>query len=277
MVSNLPISQWRLLRQPPASGAWNMAVDDALLDGARKGSSPPTLRLYDWAPPTLSLGLAQPLADVDLERVNANGWGLVRRPTGGRAILHIDELTYSVIGASDEPRLAGGVLESYKRISAALMRALQLLGLRVQQQPSSMLGTDTDAGPVCFEVPSDYEITLGGKKLIGSAQARRKGGMLQHGSLPLGGDIARITDALRYVSEAERSEAAVRVRSRAATVAEGLGRVPSYAEAAAAFVQAFGEVLNVEFSEGELSAEELEAAKVWELERYANAEWMGRA
>jgi lipoate-protein ligase A len=101
--------------------------------------------------------------------------------------------------------------------------------------------------------------------------------MLQHGSLPLGGDIARITLALRYADEAERSEAAARVRSRAATVAEGLGRVPSYAEAAAAFVQAFAEVLNVEFIEGELSAAELEAAKAWEAERYANETWMARA
>jgi lipoate-protein ligase A len=253
-----------------------MAVDDALLDAVRSGSAPPTLRLYDWTPPTLSLGLAQSLSDVDLDGLQTQGWGIVRRPTGGRAILHIDELTYSVSGASDEPRLAGGVLESYKRISAALMRALQLLGLRVQQQPSNVL-PGTDAGPVCFEVTSDYEITLGGKKLIGSAQARRKGGMLQHGSLPLGGDIARITQALRYASEAERSEAATRVRSRAATVAEGLGRVPSYDESAAAFVQAFAEVLHLEFIEGNLTAKELKAAQVWETERYASASWMERA
>jgi lipoate-protein ligase A len=276
MISNLPNARWRLLRQPPASGAWNMAVDDALLDGVRKGSSPPSLRLYDWQPPTLSLGLAQPLADVDLGRLQANGWGLVRRPTGGRAILHIDELTYSVTGASDEPRLTGGVLESYKRISAVLMRALQLLGLRVQQEPSGLPGS-ADAGPVCFEVPSDYEITLGGKKLIGSAQARRKGGMLQHGSLPLGGDIARITQALQYASEAERDLAAERVRSRAATAAEGLGHAPSYAEAAAAFVAAFSEVLNIELVEGELNAGELRSAQLWEAERYANDEWMRRA
>jgi lipoate-protein ligase A len=275
MISNLPFSQWRLLRHAPASGVRNMAIDDAILELARKGAAPPTLRFYDWAPATLSLGLAQPLADVDAERLAANGWGAVRRPTGGRAILHTDELTYAVIGPSDEPRLAGGVLESYKRISAALMASLQALGLRVQQQPTSMI-SDGDAGPVCFEVPSDYEITLGGKKLIGSAQARRKGGVLQHGSLPLFGDIARITETLRYEDEAARQEAAERVRARAATAADGLGRAPSYAEAAAAFVRGFSEALNIELVEGELSADEEAAAARYEAERYANAGWMER-
>lgn len=255
-----------------------MAVDDAILELARKGAAPPTLRLYDWAPGTLTLGLGQPLADVDTARLAAHGWGMVRRPTGGRAILHIDELTYSVIGANDEPRLAGGVLESYRRISGALMRSLAVMGLAVQQQPQHLLPAGSgDAGPVCFEVPSDYEITLGGKKLIGSAQARRKGGVLQHGSLPLYGDIARITEALVYASEAEREESAARVRQRAATAEEGLGRVPSYAEAAAAFMQGFAEELNIELVEGELSAEEEAAAAEWEAQRYASAAWMERA
>jgi len=102
MSSLLPRAQWRLLRHAPASGTRNMAVDDAILELARKGAAPPTLRLYDWAPGTLTLGLGQPLADVDQARLAAHGWGMVRRPTGGRAILHIDELTYSVIGANDD-------------------------------------------------------------------------------------------------------------------------------------------------------------------------------
>lgn len=274
-MNELPRGQWRLLRHAPASGVRNMAIDDAILELARKGAAPPTLRLYDWLPATLSLGLAQPLGDVDDERLGTYGWGVVRRPTGGRAILHVDELTYSVIGPNDEPRLAGGVLESYKRISGALMASLQALGLRVQQQPTSMI-SNGEAGPVCFEVPSDYEITLGGKKLIGSAQARRKGGVLQHGSLPLFGDIARITQALRYEDEAARQLSAERVRARAATAEEGLGRAPTYAEAAAAFVAGFSEALNIELIEGELSAEEEAAAAGYEAERYANAGWMER-
>jgi lipoate-protein ligase A len=189
--------------------------------------------------------------------------------------LHTDELTYSVIGASEEPRLAGGVLESYKRISLALLQSLQLLGLHVQHESSPTLNVP-EPNPVCFEVPSDYEITLGGKKLIGSAQARRKGGVLQHGSLPLHGDIARITEALCYASEDERRLAAERVRRRAATVEEGLGRRVEWDEAADAFVRGFGEALNIEFVEGELSDREEQAAERWAAERYRHADWTER-
>src|SRR3972149_8392190 len=186
MSTLFPKTQWRLLRHPPAGGAWNMAVEEAILESARKGEAPPTLRLYDWQPACLSLGFAQSLTDVDASALQQRGWDLVRRPTGGRAILHTDELTYSVIGPTSEPRLAGSILESYQRLSQALLHSLELLGLPVRQQsrPSGS-GNGQANNPVCFEVPSDYEIALGGKKLVGSAQARRKGGLLQHGSLPL--------------------------------------------------------------------------------------------
>ncbi|MCW5878313.1 MAG: lipoate--protein ligase family protein [Anaerolineales bacterium] len=271
-------AQWRLLRHPAARGAHNMAVDAAILEMVVEGKSPPTLRFYDWEPACLSLGFAQHYADIDLAAQAARGWDVVRRPTGGRAILHTDELTYSVIGASDEPRLAGGVLESYKRLSEGLMAALKLLGLPVERQPMHEgpgLG-DAD-NPVCFEVPSDYEITLHGKKIIGSAQARRKGGVLQHGSLPLFGDIGRITEILTYPSTERQQQSAERVRARAATVEEGLGRRVSFDTAAEAFIQAFAETLNIEFIEGELSADEHAATERWLAERYANPAWTERA
>ena len=282
MLPNLPPVRWRLLRHPAARGAFNMAVDAAILEQVIEGSSPPTLRFYDWDPACLSLGFSQGFADVDEEARAARGWDAVRRPTGGRAILHTDELTYSVIGPSADPRLAGGVLESYKRLSEALMLSLMLLGLPVEQQPMHVAaginnGTDQLDNPVCFEVPSDYEITLHGKKIIGSAQARRKGGVLQHGSLPLKGDIARITEVLRYPSEERRRQAAERVRARAATVAEGLGRPVSFLQAADAFIRGFTETLNIEFVEGELSEQERQAAERWLAERYAAPAWTQRA
>jgi lipoate-protein ligase A len=94
---------WRLLVTPPARGAWNMAVDEAILEAVGRGASLPTLRLYAWEPACLSLGYAQPIGDVDQPRLRARGWDLVRRPTGGRAVLHTDELTYSVIAPPGEP------------------------------------------------------------------------------------------------------------------------------------------------------------------------------
>jgi len=255
-----------------------MAMDAAILENVIAGQSPPTLRLYDWDPACLSLGFAQLFADVDEAALTAHGWQVVRRPTGGRAILHTDELTYSVIGPSNEPRLVGGVLESYKRLSEGLMKALLLLELPVTRQPMrESNGFGALDNPVCFEVPSDYEITLKGKKIIGSAQARKKGGMLQHGSLPLFGDIARITEILRYPNEESRQEAADRVRARAATVEEGLGRRVSWEEAGDAFVRGFSETLNIEFVEGDLTQAEMLASERWMTERYAGEAWTQRA
>lgn len=278
MLPELPHAQWRLLRHPAARGAWNMAVDAAILESVVEGQSPPTLRFYDWDPACLSLGFGQNYADVDEAAQAVRGWDVVRRPTGGRAILHTDELTYSVIGPTDEPRLVGGVLESYKRLSEALLHSLKLLGLPVQVQPMHQTnGFGELDNPVCFEVPSDYEITLHGKKIIGSAQARRKGGVLQHGSLPLFGDIGRITEILRYSSEEHRHEGAERVRARAATVEEGLGYRVSFKEAADAFVRGFSETLNIEFIDGELTSGEKQAAERWLGERYAADVWTQRA
>ncbi|MCB0235394.1 MAG: hypothetical protein KDG58_14505, partial [Anaerolineae bacterium] len=107
---------WRLLVTPPAGGAWNMAVDEAIAVHAGRGDVPPTLRFYQWQPACVSLGRHQPLADIDMARCAALGYDLVRRPTGGRAILHTDELTYSVAGPQDDPALAGAVLDSYLRL-----------------------------------------------------------------------------------------------------------------------------------------------------------------
>jgi len=164
---------WRLLITSPARGAWNMAVDEAILESAGRGAVLPTLRLYGWEPACLSLGYAQSYKDVDADRLRARGWDVVRRATGGRAILHIDELTYSVTAPPDEPRVQGSVLESYHRLARALVGAVRGLGLPVEMEKNTPASGDA-RGPVCFEVPSAYEIVVDGKKLIGSAQARKK-------------------------------------------------------------------------------------------------------
>jgi lipoate-protein ligase A len=276
MLPNLPRAQWRIIHHVPARGAWNMAVDEAILEGVQSGESPPTLRLYAWEPACLSLGFAQPAKDVDTDALHSRGWEMVRRLTGGRAILHTDEFTYSVVGATEEPRLIGGVIESYQRLSKAMLHALELLSLPVIHQERNGHHSGLEDNPVCFEVPSDYEITLGGKKLVGSAQARRKGGVLQHGSLPLFGDIARVTQILKFESEVKRDEAAERVRTRAATVEDGLKRRVDWEEAAAAFAHGFAETLNIEFIDGELTSTEIATAERLVAERYTHERWTER-
>ncbi|HKZ55573.1 MAG TPA: lipoate--protein ligase family protein [Anaerolineales bacterium] len=254
-------ARWRLIRSGASGGAWNMALDEALLESVAVHGAPPTLRLYAWEPPCLSIGYAQAAQVVDETRLAALGWALVRRPTGGRAILHTDELTYAVIAPLTHADLSHGVLPSYRTLSAGLVRALSLLGISPEIQPEPHTRLGLDGQPICFEVPSAYEITAEGKKLIGSAQLRRRGALLQHGSLPLQGDLGRIALCLRFPDEQDREEAMRRVRSRADTVAGRLGRTVSWEEAAEAMAEGFGQSLEIDFVPGEPTEEELRMAR----------------
>ena len=250
-----------------------MALDEALLESASARRQPPTLRLYRWQPACLSLGHAQPAEQADAVRLEQMGWDLVRRATGGRAILHVDELTYSITAPIDHALVAGGVLGSYRMLSQGLLAGLSRLGIQADTAPEQALGDADRSNPVCFEVPSAHEITAGGRKLIGSAQLRRVSGVLQHGSLPLQGDLGRVCLALSYEDEPQRAAAAERVRRRAATLEDLLGVAVSWDRAAAAMAEGFQQALGTDFEAGEPQADELARAAVLERQRYGNAEW----
>lgn len=279
-MTRYPIAPWRLLLSPLADGPLNMAVDEAILQALADGHGTPTLRFFGWAPPCLSLGYAQPAAEVDRARLAALGYGLVRRPTGGRAILHTDELTYSVIAPMDEPRVRGGVLESYQQLSAGLLAGLKRLGLGVRADRTYQGSEGTAKGPVCFEVPSNYEITVGTaeapRKLLGSAQVRKRGVVLQHGTLPLAGDLGRICDVLVFADEAARAAARARLHQRAATVADVLGTPVAWAPAAQALAEGMAEVLNLNLVEAPLTDAETRLAAQLRTEKYASAAWNER-
>jgi lipoate-protein ligase A len=255
-----------------------MAADEAILEHIYRDESAPTLRLYSWEPACLSLGHAQPYADVDSARLNEHGWDVVRRATGGRAILHTDELTYSVTGSADDPVLTGGVLESYSRIAQALLFAVRELGLPVEIQEHGGVGSNgMSTNPVCFEVPSTYEITVQGKKLIGSAQARKKEGVLQHGSLPLYGDLTRICDALVFKDDSTRETAKQRLLARATTIESVLGRRVEWETAAQTFVHGFEAGLGIRLEREEMCQSELERTKELVREKYAHPGWTERS
>lgn len=275
---NIPLTTWRLLQTPPAPGPWNMAVDEAILESIGAGECPPTLRLYAWSPPCLSLGYAQPFSDVDRHELSSRGWDIVRRITGGRAILHADELTYAVIAPYEEPRLAGSLLESYRRLSLALLQALIYLGLPANAfpKPKTEDADPPNQKPVCFEVPSNYEITVHGKKLVGSAQARKKQGILQHGTLPLYGDLTRIIQVLDFPNGTSRAQAQASLLSRAANIETLLGTPISWADAAAAFIQGFRESLNISFEDSTLSSAELARVERLVKGKYAHPSWVER-
>lgn len=266
--------QWRLIDDYPAFAARNMAVDEAVLQSVTERCALPSLRLYRWNPPCLSLGYGQKASDVDFARTASLGWDVVRRPTGGRAILHADELTYSLVLPADDDLAAGTVIDSYRRISAALVAGLSGLGL----QPGADRRTESSGkiGPVCFETPSHYEITVNGRKLVGSAQLRRHGGILQHGCLPLSGDLTRICDTLAYPDESTRAAAKNVVRARAITLSDALGAAITYENAARAIVQGFVDIFDVHFTRASLTPSEQCHADQLLANIYANPTWTHR-
>ncbi|MGH2485532.1 MAG: lipoate--protein ligase family protein [Ktedonobacterales bacterium] len=257
-----PPAAWRLLIDPtPRSGAWNMALDEVLMERVAAAASPPTLRFYMWDPPCLSLGKRQPLNGVALDRCRADGVSVVRRVTGGWAILHTDELTYSIAVRPDDPRADGAILDAYRKLSQGLVVGLSLLGAPAVMNPVALGGTQ-NLSAACFEVPSAYEITVGQRKLIGSAQTRPAGRVLQHGSLPLTGDIARVTEYLWFESADARAELRDHLRERATTLSEALGRPVAFAEAAEAMASGFATALSLDLAPGDLSAEEWAAVEL---------------
>ncbi len=260
---------FRLIYDGHHDGATNMARDEAISRAVSRGEQPPTLRFYGWRPPSLSLGLGQRIRTVDEARCRADSVDVVRRPTGGLAILHTDEFTYSMALPADHPLAAGDVMTSYRRIAEAILCALRLLGVpdvRANRVPPEKRAQS----PVCFEAPSDYEVVGAGKKLVGSAQWRRLDGVLQHGSLPLHGDIARICN---YLFEAPAPE---HVRAHAATLEDVLGKPVSWEECARAWERAFAETLEIDFTRGSLSDAELRCAEALRAEKYGNPAWNRR-
>jgi lipoyl(octanoyl) transferase len=189
-VVTVPAQRLELMIDEPAPGEENMRRDLALLDACARGGIPGAVRLYGFAPACLSLGRMQPLHDVDLEACTRDGVDVVRRPSGGRAVLHDQEVTYSVVCRSTDPVFGGRVLESCSRIHLAVAAGLELLGVRTTSRamPANLRRDAREVAAVadCFARPAAHELLdLRGRKLVGSAQARRGGALLQHGSVLL--------------------------------------------------------------------------------------------
>lgn len=214
------MTTWRYLPYAVYSGAENMAVDEALLLTMANTPDPqPVLRFYGWSPATLSLGYAQSYhQEVDEEACLAEGIEIVRRPTGGRAVLHQYELTYSVIAPEHDPHVSGTVIESYLRISQALLQGLKALGV-----PAEMVacgGVKEASSSACFDAPSWYELVVGGRKLVGSAQVRKEGVLLQHGSILIHFDADLLFRLLKFPNEEIRQRLLTGFRSKACALDE---------------------------------------------------------
>ena len=258
---------WRLLVTEPLDGATNMALDEALLRGRIRGASGPTVRFYGWHPATVSLGYAQALDDaVDVARCAALGIGLVRRPTGGSAILHESperEVTYSVVAREGDFPGADDVLETYRVLGQGLVAGLGRLGVAAELAPL-VRGRSERTPAFCFGRAGAYEIAVGGRKLVGSAQRRQRGCFLQHGSVLLAADPARI----RAVFPRESDPMA-----GLTTLAETLGSAPDFDTVVLALAAGLGDALGVRLAPAGLAPAESALSDALILGKYGTDVW----
>jgi len=178
------VEEWRLIDSGPCDAFYNMAFDEAIATEVRRGAAPPTLRMYGWDRASVTLGCFQKTSDIDIEYCKFHGIPIVRRPTGGRAILHGDELTYSFSAKTDRGPFSHGLLDSYKKISTAFSIAFRKIGLKAEPKNEREKGRVLSKSPLCFQSSSYGEILIENKKLVGSAQKRWDNGLLQQGSIP---------------------------------------------------------------------------------------------
>ena len=249
---------WRVVFDPPREGAANMAVDHALAETAEPDAG--WLRLYRWTRPTLSLGRNEPAAGgYDFEHAGRLGIDVVRRPTGGRGVLHDAELTYAVVA----PVAAGGRLRAaYTVVQRGLAAALRSLGVDARLAAGMVPGAPR-AG-ACFDVSTGGEVVAGGRKLIGSAQARIGRALLQHGSVLIDGSQNVVRELSRQPADDDGTPAT--------TLREQLGRAPSWREVATAVAEGLAAELGTELRVGELPQPAVRLMPALE-QRYRSREW----
>ncbi len=262
-------AQYRFLNTGVQDAGMNMAIDESVHMHHLQGSAPPTLRVFRWRQPSISLGRFQSVErEIDSERCQQLGVAMVRRPTGGRAVYHHDEFTYSiVIGKRDG--VPAGVIAAYAYLAQGLLAALQNLGVdaelsdeRVSKYPSA----------ACFASSTQADLTSGGFKLVGSAQVWKDDALLQQGSLPLDDRAAEFFSMLRYPTDAARAEALALYREKTTPLHTFIPGT-SWEEVAQAFRTGFSTALQADFVPGTLSRSEWELARQLVEEKYSKLEW----
>ena len=255
--------RWRLLDDGANPGAWNMAVDEALTEAVNAGTAPPTLRLYRWAPPCLSLGFSQPYEVADARFCATRGIGVVRRPTGGRAVLHHLELTYAVAARLEAP-FSADLQGAYQAICRALVIGLGTLGVPAELCGPPEGGHIRPTQPIpCFIGPAAGEVAVAGRKLVGSAMRRIGCAILQHGSILEGWDSALQAGCLGLADDRE-------LRAAVATLVDVLGAAPPPSAIVHAIVRGFEAAFGVALERAGLSAGERARAELLERERYGH-------
>lgn len=267
--------RWRLIRSGPLTGAMNMAIDEALLEAVESGSSPPVLRLYNWQPAAVTLGFGQRGDDaVNHGACRSLGLDVVRRHTGGRAVLHESEVTYAVIAPVETGRFGGSILGNYRAIAEVLLDAVASTGLAATLSATRSAGGGQGAQrSACFTAPSHYELLFRGCKIAGSSQRRQGRAFLQHGSIPVDLDLERLFTALNTRADVPLTAGVRALSGHVGWLNRWLARPLSVAEAEAAVLESFARCWGIALEEGGLSAREEQRAQGLARDKYGSPAW----
>lgn len=261
---------WKYLNHGSFDGAMNMAIDEALLELAQPGET--IFRTYTWDRPTLSLGTFQKYSDVNLDEIKKRNFGLVRRSTGGRAVLHDKELTYSIIIKAPHQALNQNVLESYYYLCKGLVAGLCQLGVDAQLKRSD---DPTLSTPSCFAAPTFNDIEANGKKLVGSAQMRNALGLLQHGSILIDVDMDDLFSVISKDAQTA-TKLAQMAKAKITSINDQTGKKVSLEEVRSAIVAGFEKGLDVTFSPIEFDEGMIKLSNELCVKKYGSPEWTQR-
>lgn len=255
-----------------------MALDEKLMEWHSNKEIPPVIRFYGWKPATLSVGYFQKIEkEIDLEAVKAYNLGFVRRATGGRGVLHDDELTYSVIVSEDHPAMPETVTEAYRVISEGLLEGFRQLDLQAEFSiPRSKEEKENLKNPrssVCFDAPSWYELVVEGRKVAGSAQTRQKGIILQHGSIILSIDEEKLFDLFVFPNEKVRRRMQQGFNKKAVAINDIIDKPVSIEKVKVAFKEGFELGLNIQLKGYSLTKEQEGQVSQLMKDKYNQDSW----
>jgi len=264
---------WRLIIDAASDQYYNMAVDEAIAKSTGNDKALPTLRFYRWNPPTLSLGYFQKFEkEVDPRMCQLNNIGIVRRITGGRAVLHDDEITYSLSIPSSNPIFQKDLITSYKMIAEALAEGLKLLNLSPSFNQKKLPSEHSSAA--CFDAPSLYELTISGKKIIGSAQKRFQNSFLQHGSIPFSINAEKLFNCFKIDNKELKNRLINNFKNTATGINDELGVKISVERAIDAFIKGFEKVFSIDFIQEKINLYESELVEKELYQKYSSEEWL---
>jgi lipoate-protein ligase A len=258
-----------------------MAIDEAILTAVGEGEAPSTLRFYSWRSPWISLGSGERADDVDRDRIAWRGWGILRRASGGTAVIHQGQLGYAVILPSSHPIWRGDLIESYRRLAAPLAAAFRALGVAVEAAPPSARAEFARAAPpgadrICFAALGPYELLTAGHKVIGNSQVRRRLASLQHGTIQVSASQAALLDILAGSGDRERDDLRTFLDSHVGSLEAAAGRAIEISRVVEAIAHAIEASICTQLAVGGLTRNEMQRARDLVDEKYGNPEWTFR-